>query len=567
MIRGYNVFVSYLDPSRFGGHDQRVVDEIETRGGIVTEYSWDNGMRRIRGYFENSATNPESTWAEQSSRYCGKALEQSGFDTAVCEVCELVSKSATQAAPKPESCEGQASTGPIKRYGYNIFITTGSACVDEARAIILECGGRVYDVEELNGATTKLRGYFQALAGCELAEKAARSCFQQLQERGYTLSEFQEWPVGSIIVEEPGRVENVKVSDRALSREEIERDYAAQCAEIDRIAVGALFGITVGESLAGDEDDDRADAGVVAEALHDRNQNANFAASYGPTGSRPGSTGPDPNGPNPDHNPTDDFVAGIEHEAWSEGWDEGFDEGYDEGYDAAEVDMQHDVKEVLDAADDVVASATRLLYSAELNDGTDEREEAFDKGFSAGIESAEATAAARTSVVEEIALARVTVEQLVNQCTTGDDFLLFAPQINDLLVTIERLVRTEAERTGPDYDRGFNDGTDYGMELAEDIDDELNEDGWQDAADDLDLDDWDDEEDEEDLDEDDDEYGEGYDDGFEDGEEEGHREGFGIGIEKGYADGQRDLLAELVDNPQKALAVYRLSIAMVGDDE
>lgn len=420
MIRGYNVFVSYLDPSRFGGHDQRVVDEIETRGGIVTEYSWDNGTRRIRGYFENSATNPESTWAEQSSRYCGKVLEQSGFDTAVCEVCELVSKSATQAAPKPESCEGQAPTGPIKRYGYNIFITTGSACVDEARAIILECGGRVYDVEELNGATTNLRGYFQALAGCELAEKSARSCFQQLQERGYTLSEFQEWPVGSIIVEEPGRVENVKVSDRALSREEIERDYAAQCAEIDRIAVGALFGITVGESLAGDEDDDRADAGVVAEALHDRNQNANFAAAYG----------------DPDHNPTDDFIAGVEHEAWNDGWDEGFDAGYDEGYDAAEVDMQHDVKEVLDAADDVVASATRLLYSAELNDGTDEREEAFDKGFSAGIESAEA-------------LARVTVEQLVNQCTTGDDFLLFAPQINDLLVTIERLVRTEAERHRP----------------------------------------------------------------------------------------------------------------------
>ncbi len=532
MIRGYNVFVSYLDPSRFGGHDQRVMDEIETCGGIVTEFSWDNGTRRIRGYFENSATNPESTWAEQSSRYCGKALEQSGFDTAVCEVCELVSKSATQAAPKPESCEGQAPTGPIKRYGYNIFITTGSACVDEARAIILECGGRVYDVEELNGATTKLRGYFQALAGCELAEKAARSCFQQLQERGYTLSEFQEWPVGSIIVEEPGRVENVKVSDRALSREEIERDYAAQreeierdyaaqCAEIDRIAVGALFGITVGESLAGDEDDDRADAGVVAEALHDRNQNANFAASYGPTGSRPGSTGPDPNGPNPDHNPTDDFIAGIEHEAWSEGWDEGFDAGYDEGYDAAEVDMQHDVKEVLDAADDVVESATRLLYSAELNDGTDEREEAFDKGFSAGIESAEAT--------------------------------------------IERLVRTEAERTGPDYDRGFNDGTDYGMELAEDIDDELNEDGWQDAADDLDLDDWDDEED---LDEEeDDEYGEGYDDGFEDGEEEGHREGYYAGANEGVEQGRKDLLAELVADPQRALALYKLAIASVPTEE
>ncbi len=234
--------------------------------------------------------------------------------------------------------------------------------------------------------------------------------------------------------------------------------------------------------------------------------------------------------------------------------DELNEDGWQDAADDLDLDDWDDEEDLDEEEDDE--------YGEGYDDGFED-----GKGFSAGIESAEATAAARTSVVEEIALARVTVEQLVNQCTTGDDFLLFAPQINDLLVTIERLVRTEAERTGPDYDRGFNDGTDYGMELAEDIDDELNEDGWQDAADDLDLDDWDDEEDEEDLDEDDDEYGEGYDDGFEDGEEEGHREGYYAGANEGVEQGRKDLLAELVADPQRALALYKLAIASVPTEE
>jgi hypothetical protein len=435
-ILGYNVFVSFFDVQKCGKQDQQVVDEIETRGGCVVEFGWDTFIRRIRGYFKQSELAEDEGLAEQASRSCVKALENQGFDAVACEVYELVGK-----------VQGviEQTVYPInRRYGYNIFIKTGSGCVDEARRIIEDCGGRVYDVEEIgDGFQSKLRGYFQALAGCELAEKAAVSCCARLLVAEYD-PKMKEWPEGSTIIEcEPGRGEKG----------------------------------TVGEVLAGDPDDERVDT------------------------------------------ETNDFVASIEHEAWNEGfndgWVTGYNRGYDSGYEAAEIDRQHDAKEVLTAAE---------LYSAELNDGTDEREEAFDKGFSAGVESVEATASAV-------------------------------------------------------YGRGFDAGTEYGMELADDIDDELEEE-WHDAADDLDWDDEDDEDDEDDdgmedgteygmeLEEDeDDEYKEDEDDGIEDSEDEAWNEGYDDGANEGVKQGRKDLFTELMADPQRALALYRLAIASVTDAE
>ena len=589
-VRGYNVFASYNDPKHFNDKDKLIAEIIESRGGVVTEYENGRIARRVRGYFKQSESENDTGWAQQAAEFCVKDLETRGFQACSCEVYELVGGTVTNVG-KVEGIADTTVAGPIKRYGYNIFITTGSGCVDEARRIIEDCGGRVYDVEPAgDNCLTNLRGYFQALAGCELAEKAAVRCCERLDDVGFA-PRLVEWPEGSTIIEcEPGRVENVKVFDRALSREEIERDFAAQKAdidEIDRIATGAMFGIMLGDFLVGlttephtdltaeevdqmvgqmqstdeDEDDERADAEAVEAAMAER-QNANFTATYGTgaTGScggqcgcQPGSTGPDPNGPNPEHNPTDDFIAGIEHEAWSEGFDDGWDYGYDSGYEDAEIDMKQQVDEVVEAADNVVKSAERLVYSAELNDGTDERMEAFDKGFSAGYEAATAEG---KNLADEIALARLEIEKVLASCQTDSDFVNAAPVLNELLLTVERLV-TSANI--PDYDRGFDDGVEYGMELADDIDDEL-DDGWQDAADDLDLDDWDDEEEDE---EEDDDYEEGYDDGMEDGEEDGFNEGYYIGANEGVEQGRKDLLAELVADPQRALALYQLAIASV----
>jgi hypothetical protein len=87
MLRGYNVFVSYPDPDKAGGRDQIAIDEIETRGGKVVDFQHEDGIRKLRGFFESE--KGEEVWSYEAAYYCDTALQAAGFTVSVNRVDDI----------------------------------------------------------------------------------------------------------------------------------------------------------------------------------------------------------------------------------------------------------------------------------------------------------------------------------------------------------------------------------------------------------------------------------------------------------------------------------------------